>query len=81
MTIIKTIRFCNIPDNEFIYFSDRKHHPFYMSVANIRKHIDMSIRVFNAEQFYSHKTATEKEWLFIISTKDYEDLLARKDWF
>ena len=81
MNIIKTVRFCNIQDDEFIYFSDRKHHPFCVSVNFVRKHFDMSIKVFHAEQFYSHVTATERDWLFIISTKDYEYLFARKDWY
>ena len=87
MTIIKAVRFCKIKDDEWIYFTDGKQQPrlaqlrLGFSVRRIRKHIDMSIPVFHAKPFYPTCESTDYEWLFTISTKDYEDLMARKDWF
>lgn len=85
MTIIKAVRFCKIGDDEFIYFTDRKHRASAfspcISVRKARKYIDMSIPVFHAEPFYPSCESETYEWLFTISTKDYEDLLTRKVWF
>lgn len=85
MTIIKAVRFCQIEDDEWVHFTDEKHHlsPFgiCLSVRDIRKHVDMSIPVIHARPFYHTCESTEYRWLFTISTKDYEDLLTRKDWF
>lgn len=83
MTIIKAVRFCQIGDDEFIYFTDGKHPPYWLclTVRKMRKHVDMSIPVIHATPFYLGYAPEEYDWLFTISTKDYEDLLARKDWF
>lgn len=86
MTIIKAVRFCQIEDDEWVYFTDGKQHGLAQlrlsfSVRLIRKHIDMSIPVFHVKPFYPHLESTDYEWLFTISTKDYEDLMVRKDWF
>lgn len=84
MTIIKAVRFCKIADDEWIFFTDEKHPPTHLrfSVRKLRKHIDMSIPVIHAKPFYPfYATNDNYEWLFTISTKDYEDLCARKDWF
>ena len=82
MTIIKAVRFCQIGDDELIFFTDGKHLPIHLrfSVRTLRKHIDMSIPVFHAKPFYFGYRPEEYDWLFTISTKDYEDLCARKDW-
>lgn len=85
MTIIKAVRFCKIRDDEWIYFTNGKHRrlPFRLcfSVREIRKHIDMSIPVFYIRPLYPLGNSINYEWVFTISTKDYEDLIARKDWF
>ena len=84
MTIIKAVRFCEIKDDEWIFFTDGKHQPIHLrfSVRTLRKHIDMSIPVFHAKPFYPFYKSTDNDydWLFTISTKDYKDLLMRKDW-
>ena len=82
MTIIKAVRFCKIKDNEWIYFTDGKHPSYWLclTVREMRKHVDMSIPVFNATPFYLG-CSEDYDWLFTISTKDYEDLMTRKDWF
>ena len=83
MTIIKAVRFCKIKDNEWIYFTDGKHPSYWLclTVREMRKHVDMSIHVFNATPFYLGYSSEDYDWLFTISTKDYEDLMTRKDWF
>lgn len=83
MTIIKAVRFCEIKDDEWIFFTDEEHQTIHLrfSVRELRKHIDMSIPVFHAKPFYPfYVTDDDYEWLFTISTKDYEDLLTRRDW-
>ena len=86
MTIIKAVRFFEIQDDEWIYFTTGYHRRtsfrFCFSVREIRKHIDMSIPVFYITPLYRlGESTTSHEWLFTISTKDYEDLSARKDLF
>lgn len=81
MTLIQTIRFCKIADDELIYLKDGIHTPFIVKVADLRKYTDMSVEVIHAEQFYPFYTSPpDKEWLLTIRVRNYKQFYKRRLW-
>ena len=80
MTLIQTIRFCKIADDELIYLKDDIHPPFIVRVSDLRKYTDMSVEVIHAEQFYPFCTSSDSEWLLTIRVRNYKQFYKRSLW-
>ena len=84
MTIAKTVKFCKIDDDDFIYLTDGKRRNsdiLMFSMRKVRKCVDMSIEVIHAEMYYPYCCGDGPYFLLTIRTRDFEFIKLRKDWW